>query len=357
MTNDGELHNEPLAELLRAHGVESRASDGWLLLPEGQRARALVWDHSGGADVVMVQLDVVLELWTGRWIVESCAGYGGSRAEAVAVAFDSFAQSSLHPMLVAFLHTDHEVVRDAWEVDGVTRAVTIGDVAVRGRSPGGTGLSLTWFHALERNIKASSMPEGTHWIRLYHAQHDGNVVASEVLLDNVPWDVMNRAMEGVEFPKGQGFFSIRLFIVLQGGIDVSRAIARMIEMRGLHDVEIGEVLAKDGADEREVQALLAYVPLAFGRIALEELPVRFSATAVTHVDADDEGTEVRLADDPIFSAADGLGRRALAAGTLTQDEFLAVALRSAEVQAVNQAVQGGAEPEDLEVSAPVIRLY
>lgn len=358
VNDHAQLENETLAQLFESHGVEVRRDGDWLRLPKGLKTRAVVWDHdTEHTGVFMVQLDVVLELWTGRAIVESCAGFGESRKDALQSAFESFAQSALHPMLVAFLHTDDEVVRDAWEIDGSFRAVTIGQVAVRGKPPGGTELDLDWFRTFEAKLKASKIPEGTHWVRLYYAQQDSEPLAKEILLDNEPWTWIQEALAGVTWPQGPNFLSLRVFVVIQGGLDVSRAVARMIEMPGQTDAEIAPVLAEDGADPQQVQALLAYVPLAFGRAALQELPVKFSDTAIVHEQEGQSGVEIQLTDDPVFFNAQRLAYRALERETLSQDQFLVVAMRSAEVHAVNEALTGGADAKDLVVSPPVITLY
>lgn len=358
MNDDARTENETLLQLFKSQGVEARSDGAWIRLPRDMAARAVAWPReTGQPGITMLQLDIVLELWAGRWIVESCTGYGASRTEALDNAFTSFASSALNPMLVAFFHTDHPAVRDACVIDGVTRALTIGEVVVRGTLPDEESLDMGWFRTFKSKLKEASIPGGTHWVRIYYAQQKGELLAKEVLLDNEPWDWMQGALSDVAWPKAPEFLSLRVFLVLQGGVDVSRAVARMIEMPGRPDAEISQWLAKDGADPTEALALLAYLPLAFGRKALQELPIKFAQTATVQRGEEDEGTEIRLEDDAIFAQADQLARRALEQGTMTQDQFLAVASRSAEVHAVNNAMTQGAEAKDLVVSSPQIRLY
>lgn len=356
MSDTAQLVNDPLNGLFRSHGVQTEKDGDWIRLPNGMRARALAWDHESSDTLTMVQLDVFVELWAGRRVVESCGGFGEDRAEAIENAFGTFAQSSLPPLLVALLHTEHDATRTALEVDGIMRAITLGDVAIRGQLPEGASIDMGWFEAFEAALGRAEVPSGTHWVRVYFAQHDGQRAALEVLLDNEPWEWMQGELDDVEWPTGASFLSVRLFLVMQGGVDVSRAVARMIERAGDPDDQIQPVLAADGADPREVQALLAYVPLAFGRAALRELPVQFADTAIVREGRDDEGVETLLSGEPIFAQAAWLADRALEGATLTQDEFLAVAMRSAEVHAVNNAMMGGADARDLVVSPPVVTL-
>lgn len=137
---------------------------------------------------------------------------------------------------------------------------------------------------------------------------------------------------------------------------VNGAVACMIEMAGRPDEDIADVLGRGGSTPAEVQALLAFVPMAFGRVALRELPVRFSDMAIVRERPDDVGREVHLSEEEVFTIATRVAIRALAQDGLTQDQFLAVAMRSAEVHAINQAVLGGADAKDLVVSPPIIRL-
>lgn len=90
--------------------------------------------------------------------------------------------------------------------------------------------------------------------------------------------------------------------------------------------------------------LVAFLPIAYGRRLLEglvELPATFLA----------DGREYRLADDPIYAAADHLART-----EATRADVSAIGLRSAEVSAVNQALNAGSNPADLLLSPPVVTL-
>jgi hypothetical protein len=124
----------------------------------------------------------------------------------------------------------------------------------------------------------------------------------------------------------------------------------MIERASLDDGALRRELMTIGMSERDAQRLLAFVPLAFGRVLVDKLPIRFPETVIVI----ERGTEreSRLADEPLFTLAIDLARR----GTLTRDQFSALALRSAEMRALNKALNAGSKPEDLLVSPPVVTL-
>ncbi|HOT11176.1 MAG TPA: DUF6348 family protein [Polyangiaceae bacterium] len=239
------------------------------------------------------------------------------------------------------------------EVDGVERTVTWSISSVPLSQ---TETSRPWLQAFEATLSRSTIPTGLHWVRVTHIQLDRNPIVWEVLLDNKPWEFGQESLHDAPWPSRDGYASERLFAMLQGGVDVSRAVARMIEAAGAPDKDIQPVLMADGATAREAQALLAFVPLAFGRMVLQSLPVHFSETALVRNDRGQQGTEILLSDDPIFARAQDLAADAWQATTFTQDEFLAVAMRSAEVHAVNQAIEQGAQACDLIVSPPTITL-
>ena len=347
-----------LCDLFQSHGVQAHLDGDWIVLPErGRRARAEVFDHEGAPEGTRtVQLDVTLELWTGRRVIDSCGGVGTTHAAAVASAWENFTASTFHVLLAAFFYQESDrVSREAWEIGEATRAVTVGDVGLRGKPPGGS-LDMAWLQTLRTAIEEVALIEGAHWVRVYFARSGSRDIGCEVLLDNEPWEEVQAAMTRAPWPEGPDFWSVRQFLVVQGGLDVSRSVATMIEMQGHHDDDIAKVLERDGASASEAQALLAYIPLAFGRVLMEGLPIRLADTALVQDQTGEAAEERTLGAEPIFAEATRLAERVKREASLTSEQFTAVAMRSAEVDAVNKALHGGAKPEDLVVSPPFITL-
>jgi hypothetical protein len=215
---EGEVTNVELAELFRTHGVTCEAYGEWLVFPQKEmRAQARIFDPPV---TETIQLDVRLELWPGWFLVESFAGLGQDRAASIANAFEAFALASLPVLLSAFLlpHPLVEVNREEWLINGRPRILTLGKLLQRGADA-----DPLWFAEFEEIIKASALTEGTHWIRLYYAQHNRKPMSYEALLDNEPWPEIQRAMERFDWWTGDGFHSTRLFLVVQGGVGVGQA--------------------------------------------------------------------------------------------------------------------------------------
>jgi hypothetical protein len=121
-------------------------------------------------------------------------------------------------------------------------------------------------------------------------------------------------------------------------------------MRSSGDADIVRDLIAQGCAPEHAERLVDFVPIAFGRAVLEHLGVRPSADAVAVVRGEER--PFRLTEDPVFADAADLARGAYADGTMAPEVFQSCALRSAELNAVNQALTAGAKAGDLQLSPP-----
>jgi hypothetical protein len=309
-----------LSALLRAHGLDVELREDHIFVPSfGQRWEAEVVRELEHA----IQLDVRIELWRGRWLVESVTGLGAGDA-ARNDALEAFAIGPLHVILDAFRGNAHET----WTIGGRAVEAYVGPCNVRGKA-----IDPTAWCAGFRGYVETGLPEGVHWLRVFYAHSDGKRVALEILRDNERWSEAVTALDGAPWPGGNGYVSVRMFAILRSGIDVTEVAARMLE---LDDAEI---------EKRFGRWVLAIVPLAFGRVLLDKLGVAYSATAIV------DDREVALEADAMYRSALAHAR---AVHDRDGDMFRTLALRSAEIDAVNQALHRGSQPADLLLSPPVI---
>lgn len=328
-----------LAALLRRQQVEVIDDGDALLLPRGVRAHAFYVDLGPG----VVQLDVAFVPWTGTPVIESCAGFGPTVVDQRRDAWHTFAAGSLPVLLATLLYLDDDrVERTAWEVDDVDRAVTIGALVIRGTPPAVD----RWQLAIRDAIVGSALPEGLHWVRAYVALQGDEMLATEVLLDNQPWDHGQEALTGFPWPATPGVASVRVFLVIQGGLDTSRALAELVDGAALADAEIVATMVARGVDPEDAARLVGLVPLAFGRLLLEPLGVPLAATGVL-ASATGGDQPFEIASHPIVDEALWLAER----GTLTREQFLAVARRSVEVRTFETA--GEDEHDDAGAATPL----
>lgn len=102
-----------------------------------------------------------------------------------------------------------------------------------------------------------------------------------------------------------------------------------------------------------IEPILEFMPLAFARDLLGPMGVSFPDE---YVRIDGEGNERlrgKLADEPWFTESQKLAPAVMR--ELGTDAFMAIAQRSAELDAVNQALHAGADVSDLVIAPPVMK--
>lgn len=339
--------NAILADILRAHGVESEPEeDDWLVFPgRNMRGFARIFDRDHAC-----QLDVGIELWPGWILIESCAGLGTDKEAEVKDAFFAFMRGSLHVLLEALFTPSHkhggQIRRERWTIGDTPRTVIMSNATFRGKVPAAPVL---WFPEFEAALKASKLSEGTHWARIYYAQHSSKAMTHEALLDNETWPEMQEAMQHFSWPSQPEFYSARVFLTVQGGVGLGEACDAII--RCATSDAIDEMVSM-GASPRRATLLYWLITLAFGRVVLDGLGAPTSDVFLLY-EPDGTCTEHALSAEPLYVEALTLAqsRRQLA-----KDQFAAIAMQSAEVIAANKALNKGTQPKDLVPFPPAILL-
>jgi hypothetical protein len=348
--------NESLLELFRAHGVEAVLLEEWVVFPgRNMRASASIVREIKQQAAMSVQLDVWFEIAPRRTIVESFAGLGETLERAVADAIHNFTANSLHVFLTAFFRSDdQQVSQEEWVVGGRTSRVTIGNVGIRGKPPVQGEELVGWFKRFEEKLKENQLRPGTHWVRLYYGQMQGRPMACEVLLNNDVWEEMQSEMAAVAWPVGEEFYSVRVFLVIQvsngGSVSPETAVAWLADIVAAWDEfteeEVYSAMADAGVADAVADRAYKFTQLAWGRALLAGLGVRFSPEYVCFNASGEVVESGRLTDERCFAAASRLAER-----YASTPGFKRLALMSADVNAVNNALHRGSKPEDL-VTAP-----
>jgi hypothetical protein len=213
--------NEVLQALLDAHGYQATIS-GERVVIAGHTVQlsSEVFLRSETAPA-QLQLDVRVHLPDGRTLIESFAGIGESLQYALGDGFDNFSRSSWHVLLNAFLDGPEGtgVEQDSseeWQLPLGRFTAWMGDAVFRGQ-PSGKGEELVaWVQPFASAIRQAPPGAGqSHWIRLFYAQYQGEMMTCEVLLDGEPWEEMQHEIKQFPWPRGEAFYSARLFLVLQ----------------------------------------------------------------------------------------------------------------------------------------------
>ncbi len=132
---------------------------------------------------------------------------------------------------------------------------------------------------------------------------------------------------------------------------IRRAIPILAEHGTTDQSLLRVLLIRGGLSRANAAMVVRFVPLALGRaVLLEGMGMSLSDSyLLVH---GDERTEKHLADEPFFSET---LRLAPAYGKeFGIDVVSKVALQSSEVQAVNAALNAGAQPDNLVASMPVV---
>ena len=209
--------NEVLQSLLSAHGYQATINGDFVQVA-GHQAQMSAEVYAGSSvNPYQLQLDVLVHLPDGRTVTESFAGIGRSVEYAMGDGFDGFIRSSFHVLLQAFFHdSQREDMAEAWQMPRGNFKAWVGDATFRGQPPVEGEELVSWFGVFADAIQKTPLaPNMYHWIRLYYAQNQGEVMPCEVLLDNHPWEAMQQYMARFSWPRGESFYSTRLFLVLQ----------------------------------------------------------------------------------------------------------------------------------------------
>ncbi len=344
--------NTTLLELFQAHGIEAIAHDDWVGFSQrSSTVRAAIVRETEHSFCLSIQLDVRLEIVPGLTLVESFSGLGKTREEAAADALKHFSANSFHVLLAAFFQCNTEqVTTEEWTLGGRPSLVTLGTVGIRGKPPVQGEALVRWFHEFAQRLQEKNLGPGTHWIRLYYAQMEGKALPCEVLLDNAVWEEMQSAMAGIDWPSGDDFYSVRIFLVIQDKRDptgqaesaVAQVASLLADNPDLSENDVFQALVDQGVSASLADRAYKFTQIAWGRRVLDGLGITFSPDYFCF---DAEGKTVEtgaLAEDGCFAAA----TRLLPAYARTP-AFRRLALTSADVNAINQALHAGSKPEDL----------
>lgn len=134
---------------------------------------------------------------------------------------------------------------------------------------------------------------------------------------------------------------------------VNKAIAAFHTRRESDEHEIVEMLVASGIEKPLAAKLVEFVPLAFFRAMMEESGVQFADYFLRLGPEGKPADERKLNQEPVYMEALKMALAEAKAGRGGED-YLAVARRSAEFQAINNALHDGAKLEDLVCAPPVL---
>lgn len=203
-----------LKEMYLAHGSAAEIKDGWVVVEGGKLRTKAIYERMQSREGVMIQADYYTELASGELIVESFAGLGDDLKSAIADTYRAYLEATFHALLSAALGQpcDHAELME-WEIGGTRRKLTFGSLYMRAKMPDDSWPPV--FEGIEKQIKASGLAKGLHWVRYYYAHIPGQEPTVEVLLDNQTWTPLQEQGASLPWPESDKFYSARMFFVVQ----------------------------------------------------------------------------------------------------------------------------------------------
>ncbi len=160
---------------------------------------------------VQLQLDVRARTPHGT-ICESFAAMGTSLGEAARHAFDRFTRGSAHVLFATFVDPALGADQVEWEQWDRFRSC-MGALITQSNEPIDTSFYAGFLDALR--VLTRTLPPRSHSIRVYQGRLRDEILASEVLLNNEPWHEAESLLRSAHWPRHDGFYSLRHFMVLE----------------------------------------------------------------------------------------------------------------------------------------------
>jgi hypothetical protein len=124
----------------------------------------------------------------------------------------------------------------------------------------------------------------------------------------------------------------------------------------LDDTGIESALKSAGFSARDAALLIALVPSAFARPALEKLGVAHFVESVSARDVHGEWVQVPLRKVRLYQLALTIARRHYESGAVDTEHYKGLALRSAELNAASNALNAGVKVEGSTVATALVRV-
>ena len=380
--------NNYLIDIFKSHKIAiEKEENGWINFSRRNDAPFYAYQSRQPkirGDVVLkrqsqnyftVQIDVLLQLLDGRILCESFVGMGDDEHKAIENGLANFLLSSFHVLTNAFyFQKDEQIEIESWEINGEKWRVFVGNAVGRGDSSEiSAQMPEDVFPMLEKLIKSQNLNEESHWFRLFYANFDNKEIECEVLFDNEVWQEAVDKIKNCNWEKRTAYYTFRNFVVLVNedyyasksfvldGKNRNSFSERLIEMqlgnlvatsvklfrkhRDLEDFDLLKVFVDNGIPLDISRRLIEFTPIAFGRVFLENLGANLTEY-YERIDVENGKVKVieksKLAENPIYAQALKFAQNEVNYD-YDKDNFLLIAWRSAEMQAMNEACDAALE--------------
>lgn len=218
MTLNGSV-SDLVRSAVEAHGLTARQEENVVHVDGGRLAlEGYVFDKSKAAgSTALLELVASAPLLGDHRIIECFAGVGASYEHAKQDAFKKMLMGTLHVLIEALTEhacDDEQVDVEQWRGDAASWKVFLGPLLTQQSSASTlTGPYSALLPELQ-DLFLRTAPPGPHWVRIFVGAYGGKVQASEVLLDNEPWDAALSLLEAQPWQCHDEYQSIRHFMLM-----------------------------------------------------------------------------------------------------------------------------------------------
>jgi hypothetical protein len=203
---------------LKAHGETDVVTDagGVGIANNATRLRASLHSSKRQEDgSFIVETEFRVRLPSGGEIVEFVAGTAKTEEQAVKASFVNFMLTTFHVVYKSFMNpADPHLTVSRIEMDGRQRELVMGDILLTG-SPG-EPMDVNPMRAkVQAAVGLLHLPEGPHWIKVVYAQVDGRPMTAAATVDNEGHEQLTAAIEQLGWPRRDGFYMAKQFLVLK----------------------------------------------------------------------------------------------------------------------------------------------
>jgi len=217
------LTTDPLDAIhltLEAHGIAAARNAHDVCLAQGDlRFEAAIFDkdQSDTFHRLVLEIYIFSPLLSAQPVIESFAGWGGTRDQALAQAFEKFLRGVFHVLiegLAGHVCDNMQAEIEYWRRGETAWKVFCGPVVCHSQ---GEEVTLarsypTFFEKLE-GLFIATASQGGHFVRVFVGSHDREVIGKEVLLDNETWQEGENLLLSQNWQCSEKYQSLRQVIM------------------------------------------------------------------------------------------------------------------------------------------------
>jgi hypothetical protein len=213
--------HEMLLDLFHQHGIGTGESNGWIFpSPTSTAMIAATWypgEHNG---------ELMIEVRSGQdRMIESFAGIGAGDA-GLPNAMMMFMMTNFHVLLAALwdVHDESQVTTRICSIGLQRFDAFTGNIISRmsrGKAP---PIPQNMEACLGKAVEGATLSDGTHWFRFFMCNLNGTFTF-EALHNNEEWGAGRDALEALAWEKQDGYYSMRMFMMLRPALATDRSNA------------------------------------------------------------------------------------------------------------------------------------